>query len=135
MQEDKEKGFNMSKQESFNLLYALAKGHATCFTVFFRRNFGSEALGWPGLIALVLQFLIAGFGRVPDMLVFTGIWVIALACQRVSTMKAMRRGVVRHSRYAGDVDTRVFRNRSFVKFVLEPLVCVVVGVCLEFACV
>jgi hypothetical protein len=128
-----EKGFNMSQKDSFNLLYALAKGHAMCFLPFMRKNFGSEALGVPGVIAFILMLLVGGFGQIPEMPGFIGVWVIVVLCHRASTMRALRKGVVRHSRYDGDVDTRLIRSRSTVKLMLEPLVCVVVGVCIEAA--
>src|SRR5260221_7497558 len=128
-----EKGFNLSNKDSFNILYALAKGHATCFLPFFRRNFGSEALGVPGVIALVLMLLVGSFGRIPEMWPFLGIWMIAMLCQRASTMGAMRRGVIRHSRYEGDVDTKLIKSRATVKQVLEPLACATAGVFIETA--
>jgi hypothetical protein len=128
-----EKGFNPSMKDSFNILYVLAKGHAMCFLPFFRRNFGSEALGWPGFTAFILMLLVGSFGRIPELMGFMGIWIVVMLGQRASTMRAMRQGVVRHSRYEGDVDTKLCRNRSTMKRVVEPLVCVLAGVCIETA--
>jgi hypothetical protein len=133
MSQGNEKGFNPSMKDSFNLVYLLAKGHAMCFLPFFRRNFGSEALGWPGLIAFILMLVVGSFARIPEMMPFIGIWMVVMLCQRASTMRAMHQGVVRHSRYEGDVDTKLFRKRSTVKLVVEPLACVLIGVCLEAA--
>jgi hypothetical protein len=126
-----EKGFNPSNKDSFDVVYALAKGHATCFLPFLRKNFGSEALGIPGLIAFILMLLVGGLGRIPEMSPFLGVWIIAMAYQRASTMRAMRRGVIRHSRYEGDVDTKVIKSRATVKQFLEPLVCVTAWLCFE----
>lgn len=126
-----EKGFNLSHKDSFNIVYALARGHSTCFLPFFRKNFGSEALGWPGLTAFIIMLLVGSFGRIPEMWPFLGVWMIAMLYQRASTTRAMRRGVIRHSQYEGDVDTKLIKNRTTVKQVLEPLACVVGGVFFE----
>src|SRR5579871_1109540 len=128
-----EQGFNLSRKDSFNIVYALAKGHSVCFLPFFRRNFGSEALGWPGLIAFIMILLVGSFGRIPEMFPFLGIWLLAMLCQRASTMRAMRQGVIRHSRYEGDVDTKLIKSRITVKQFLEPFACLVGGVCFEAA--
>jgi hypothetical protein len=131
--QDNEKGFNLSRKDSFNLLYAVARGHAMCFLPFFRKNFGSEALGVPGLIAFVLMLLVGGFGEIPEMLYFMGLWLVAMLYQRTNTMVAMWKGVVRHSRYEGDVDTKLIRNRSTVKLILEPVTCGLFGLCIEMS--
>lgn len=122
----------MSHRDSFNLLYALAKGHAMCFLPFFRRNFGSEALGWPGFIAFILMLAVGSFGRIPELISFIGIWMLVMLYQRANTMRQMRRGVVRHSRYEGDVKAKYCRNPETVRHVLEPLACVIFGVLIEF---
>jgi hypothetical protein len=128
-----DQGFNLSRKDSFNLLYVLAKGHAMCFLPFFRRNFGSEALGWPGLTAFILMLAVGSFGRIPEMIDFLGFWMIIMLCQRAWTMRQIMQGVVRHSRYDGDVNTRLCRNPLTVKLIVEPLICVIAGVCIEHA--
>ncbi len=127
-----EQGFNMSHKDSFNLLYVLAKAHAMCFLPFFRRNFGSEALGWPGFTAFILMLAIGSFGRIPGMLGFIGIWMVVMLCQRASTMRQLRQGVIRHSRYEGDVKAKYCQNPSTIKLVLEPLACVAWGAVIEY---
>ena len=128
-----ENDFKLSRKDSFNIVYALAKGHSMCFLPFFRRNFGSEALGWPGFIAFVIMLAVGSFGRIPDMWYFLILWIGVMLAQRASTMREVRRGTIRHSRYEGDVDTRWIKSRTTVKQVLEPLVCVLAGVCIEAA--
>jgi hypothetical protein len=128
-----EKGFNPNMKDSFNILYVLVKGHAMCFLPFFRKNFGSEALGWSGFTAFILMMLVGGLGQIPEMFPFIGIWVFAMTCQRASTMKQLRKGVIRHSRYEGDVDTRHFKKPATVKRVIEPLACALAGVCIELS--
>lgn len=126
-------GFNLSRKDSFNIVYALANGHAMCFLPFFRRNFGREALGWPGLIAFAIMLVVGSFGRIPDMWPFLVLWIGVMLLQRASTMREMQRGIVRHSRYEGDVDTKWIKSRTTVKQVLEPLACVLAGLCIEAA--
>jgi hypothetical protein len=124
-----EKG--LSHKDTFNIAYALVKGHAMCFLPFMRKNFGSEALGWPGAAALVIMVAVGGLGRIPEMWPFLGFWVVAMLYQRASTARAMSKGVIRHSRYEGDVDTRLIKSRATAKLVLEPLCCVAGGVAFQ----
>jgi len=46
-------------------------------------------------------------------------------------MLATRRGIILHSRYEGDVNTWLIKNRAAVKLLLEPLVCVILAVCFK----
>src|SRR5579871_704429 len=126
--------FNLTNQAKFNFVYALARGHATCFLVFVRKNFGGEALGWPGLTAFIIMLVVGSFGQIPEMWPFLGVWMLALLCQRAGTMKAARQGIIRHSRYDGDVDqkmAKLFRSRVAVKQIVEPLACVALAVFFE----
>jgi hypothetical protein len=127
-----EKGFNPSHKDSFDALYTLARGHATCFLVFFRKNFGSEALGRSGVTALIIMLVVGGLGQIPEMWPFLGVWTMVMLCQRASTMRAKRQGVIRHSRYDGDVDTKLCKNPATVKQFLEPLVCLASAICFEY---
>src|SRR5579884_3657403 len=79
------------------------------------------------------MLVIGAFGRIAEMPGFIGLWLVVMLCQRASTMRAMSRGVIRHSRYEGDVDSKICHKRSTIKLVLEPLACVVMAVCLETA--
>jgi hypothetical protein len=123
----------LSHQESFNIVYALARAHATCFLPFLRKGFGSEALAWPGLIALVIMLVVGSFNRIHDMWFFLGFWALAMVYQRANIARDTRRGVIRHSQYAGDVDEKAVRifGRAMVKQIIEPLCCLLVGVCVE----
>lgn len=125
--------FKLGQKETLNIVYTLAKSHSLCFLPFMRKNFGSEALGLPGVIAFVIILAAGSFGRIPEMGHFLVIWLGVMLAQRASTMRAKRRGVVRHSRYDGDVDTTWIKSRKTVKQVLEPLLCVVAGICIEGA--
>lgn len=122
----------LSGKNSLNIVYALAKGHAMCFLPFLRRNFGSEALAGPGAIALIIMGAVGGLGRIPGMWPFLGLWGLVMLCQRASSERAKRQGVIRHSRYEGDVDEKLTKrlgSRTAVKLVAEPLACIIAGVC------
>jgi len=123
--------FELSPKDRFNIAYSLAKGYSTCFTPFIRRNFGSEALGFPGLYAFFIIIAVGSFGRIPEMWPYLLAWLFAMMCQRLSTIRAMRRGVIRHSRYDGDVDRKLFKNRWTVKFFYEPVACVIAALCFK----
>ncbi len=130
-QQDNQNG--LSREQSFNILYTLAKGHSMCFLPFVRKNWGTEALGRPAVIALVMMIVVGGLGRIPDLLGFLGVWLLVMLCQRASSERAKRAGVVRHSRYEGDVDEQMAKRfgRTAVKQVIEPLFFLVTGVCVE----
>jgi hypothetical protein len=96
-----------------------------------RLALSTEALGRPGLTAFIIMLLVGGFGQIPEMWPFLGLWMIVMLCQRASTQRAMRQGVIRHSRYEGDVETKMVKSRWTVKQVLEPLVCLIAAFILE----
>jgi hypothetical protein len=79
------------------------------------------------------MLLVGSFARIPEMFPFLGLWAFVMLCQRASTVRAMRQGVVRHSRYDGDPDTKLIKSRTTVKQVLEPLFCLACAACLELA--
>ena len=88
-------------RQTTNLIYILAAGHATCFTVFMRHSFGTNALGRNGVVALLMiLFYIAGTED-PRMLLFLWVWLAALVYQRLRTFRLWRKGHVWHSRYDG----------------------------------
>jgi hypothetical protein len=85
-----------------NLLYLLVSGHATCVTPFVRRNFGSEALGRNGAVAmLIIVFYLMAYPR--DFLLkdFSLVWFAMIVMQRLKTVWLVRRGAVMHSRGDG----------------------------------
>ncbi len=92
---------SMSVADSTNWLYLLTTAHSTCLTVFLRESFGSEALGIPGVSALLLLIVAVGVTGSPDLLLYGGIWLIVLMGQRAQTFQNQRKGIRLHSRYAG----------------------------------
>jgi hypothetical protein len=92
---------NWGNRESFNLLVIVAMAQATCVTVFTRTKFGAEALGIPGIGALILLWFWVLGTHSPDLLVYGGLWLCAFVLQRVQTMMDCWKGNYQHSRYGG----------------------------------
>ena len=115
------------KGDPLGVLYFLCTVHATCITVFLRTGFGSEALGIPGICALLL--LLFCMGTEPLMCYWLALWLIALVVQRITTWRLIRRGAMLHSRYAGrSLLTKIpfFRNERHIA-ILEGLLCFGLG--------
>jgi hypothetical protein len=126
---------NFGMKDSFNLFYAAAKVHAYCFFPFIRRDFGSDALGLPAFLAMLLMLMVGGLGRVPDMFTYLCFWFGALIIQRTKTAELVRRGVIRHSRYEGDpwlaFCIPFVHKTSIAKGLIEPVLCLAAGAALE----
>lgn len=121
-------------KSSMNLLYLVASAHATCFTVFLRRGFGTEALGLNGIIALVIILLYAGETRDPYMAWYFWAWLLALIAQRLDTFLLVRKGNREHSRYDGWPNIALalpfVKTEAIAKNLVEPLMCFLGGVLL-----
>jgi len=92
---------SVSLADSTNWLYLCTTAHATCLTVFLRESFGAEALGVPGVSALLFLIGAVCVTGSPDLLLFGAIWLMALLAQRVHSFQQQRTGFRLHSRYAG----------------------------------
>jgi hypothetical protein len=121
-------------RESFNLLYAACKIHAFCFWPIIRRDFGTDALGFPAFFALVLMLLVGSLGRIPEMFPYLGLWLVMLICQRARTFRLVRQGAVWHSRYEGTpwlaLCIPLIRTETRAKRLMEPVLCLLAGVVL-----
>ncbi len=117
-----------------NLFYMLLSGFTTCFTVFLRRSFGGEAIGFNALFAIVIMvFYMGGHPESAGMIDFFGFWVIALVCQRIGYFIRRLRRVVVHSHYEGDSWIGVllpFLERVGIARFLEVPLCVILGIAL-----
>jgi len=131
-QNQQEQQFGM--RESFNLMYAVAKVHAFCFWPFIRRDFGTDATGFPAFFAMILMIFVGSLGRIPEMFPFLGLWILMLACQRARTFKRVRQGVIWHSRYEGypwlALRFPLVRTEARAKSLMEPVLCLLAGVAL-----
>ena len=116
----------MGMRKCTNPIWVLLTAHATSITIFFRNSFGKEALGWPGVFAFLLILIVGGLNKSPVMLLYLGVWLVALACQRLCTFRLVCRGGVWHSKYEGWPVLAVklaFGNPKVAVFVVEPLLC------------
>lgn len=131
-QNQQENKFGM--REGFNLLYALCKIHAYCFWPILRRDFGTNGLGFPAFFAMFLILLVGALGRIPEMFPYLGVWLLALACQRIRTFWLVRHGAVWHSRYEGYPWLALCFLRdgkeSKARLLVEPVLCLLIGVAL-----
>lgn len=88
-------------KRSFNLVYGIAKCQATCVTPFIRVGFGTEALGFPALGALVAYcFWIMGTESF-DLESILLWWFMAIIAQRGWMFVRYLRGGYEHSRHDG----------------------------------
>lgn len=119
------------KSDPLGILYALCNIHCTTFTVFLHYGFGSEALGFPGLGALVLIFVCMAAD--PLMLLWLMAFLVALVIQRIVTWRLLARGVELHSMDGGL--PLLMKLLPFIKMrdtalVMEVLMCFGGGVAL-----
>ncbi|MDZ4858031.1 MAG: hypothetical protein SGI88_03540 [Candidatus Hydrogenedentes bacterium] len=128
--QDKENG--MDKGFAASLMYFAALSYSTCFSVFMRKGFGSEALGLNGIAAFFVILLSVGHDGF--MAMFLLVWIVALLFQRACTFRMSRLGIHPHSKYAGEpalVYKLIPRITSESKAQsIEPMLCLIVGVLL-----
>lgn len=111
------------------MLYFLVNVHATLITPFLRSGFGNNALGFPGLFALVLLLLC--MGKEPKMLLWLFAWLVAVIVQRLETFRLLRKGVAIHSYYSGYPSVAMrcpfVRKEKTAFLLIEPMTCAVLG--------
>lgn len=116
------------RSDPLGILYGLCNIHCTTFTVYLHYGFGSEALGFPGLFALIL--LILCMAGDPRMMLWLVAFLIALVIQRLITFSMLRRGWELHSHdggwpLIGKLLFFVTKRTSLI--VVEILMCFVLG--------
>jgi hypothetical protein len=98
-----QKGGGFGIRGVINLLYLVVSGHATCVTPFVRRNFGSEALGRNGAIALIILVVyMVAYPTHRALVNLGGLWFLMVILQRLKTGRLLRKGFVVHSRFDGE---------------------------------
>ena len=118
-------------RDSINWVYLLMRLHATCFYPFLRYGAGAEAYGINAVLALIMMLFWASAQGSGGMLLFVGLWLVALVMQRVMTFRRRRTHIV-HSRYMGTSwPARLIPFTSEqTAAATEPLLCFVVGICI-----
>jgi len=120
---------NQKKSDPLGALYFLCNIHATCFTVWIRSGYGSEALGFAGIIALVVMAFCMALE--PLMLFWIIAWILAVIVQRIITFRSKN---VVHSRYNAypwlAMKVPFLKNEKTARQFTEPAMCLLVGVLL-----
>jgi hypothetical protein len=117
---------------SLNVLYFFASGWAWCLLPFLRCNLGTNAIGVRGIVAFIVMWAYAALAPCPELVPFFGVWLVVVIIQRLRTAQLVRRGVVMHSRYAGD--PLVMKFLPFIGVgtakLLEVMICFAAGLVL-----
>ena len=121
-----------SNQNVLNLLYGAARCAAALVVPLVRFGYGSEFLGMPGVIALVLLLTFAAAD--PWVKFYFLLWLTALVVQRFVGWRRRRAGQWEHSLYGGWpwVGALVpFVKKEITAQRTEPLICFGVAVLLS----
>ena len=118
---------DQKKGDPLWLIYWIAVIHSNCIIPFLRTRFGREALGTRGLLALILLFLCLGVE--PLMVWWIAAFLVAVIVQRIITWRAVRKGAVIHSQYAGTpLLTHIpFFRKERDAMILEMILCFALG--------
>jgi hypothetical protein len=115
----------------FYLLYAVLKIHTMCFWPLMRRDFGTQALGFPAVFAILLMLTVGTLGKIPEMLPYLGLWSLAFCYQRWRTQRLVNQGVTWHSRFEGypwlGLQFPFVRTEARAKRLMEPAICWIAG--------
>jgi hypothetical protein len=90
-----------SKAEAINWLVFLLNGLKLALTVFSRRSFGRDGIGFPGLFAICFFLVYASYAQSAIVLNAFYVWLFALLIQRLRTSMQRKKGIMVHSRYDG----------------------------------
>lgn len=101
MPRQQEPGDHLTMANAYNGISLLAHSLSLTSTAFSRTDFGRERIGLFGLCSMVLMLFYATFAQCPAMLVYFGLWILAVICQRIKQYRNWRRGVILHSYYNG----------------------------------
>jgi hypothetical protein len=119
----------LSKERAFNILRNLIGAHACTIYLPLRRSYGSEALGWKGLLACLLLLVMAGDN--PIMGWYFILWLVVLVLRRIECF--IRRDYV-HSLYDGYPCVAMMfpgvRRESTAKYIIEPALSLILGIVL-----
>jgi hypothetical protein len=114
-------------KDTFNLLNWACNALGACVVPFLRTGFGKNYPGVAAFLGLIAMLLYAGFGRVPEMFTYVGVWLVVILMQRAKTFRDAQKGKVVHSRYWGDSLFARFVRKEPTARVLELMLCLLVG--------
>lgn len=98
----------------FNGLYLAACGWSLTYRTFTRRDFGRDALGFPGLAGMGVMLVWGAYINTPEILAYFCAWIISVIRQRVIQHKNRLNRVSTHSMYPG-YPSLVYRLCPWVK--------------------
>lgn len=130
MQQQK-RGFDPSRKESFNIAYFVMSAQATCVTPFTRTSFGSEALGFHALGALLLLCFWLMSTEAMELGNYLAFWFVVVVMQRIKTVIDGRRGKYQHSRYNGNPITSLLCSNQTIAKLMEGAFVIAGGMALE----
>lgn len=127
-------GDQITMKGTFDGLYFGCLCHSTALSVPMRRGYGREALGMNGFGAMVILLVAWGADTTGIMMMYFWLWFCALLFQRLITVANRKKGIIPHSRYSGWPYVAMafpgVKRESQAKGIVEPLICLVVGVAL-----
>ncbi|MHB1423123.1 MAG: hypothetical protein ACYC3I_08005 [Gemmataceae bacterium] len=110
-------------KRNFNIAYVVMLWHQRALLVPFRKHWGTQALGFPSLLAFILMILWATATRDNLMVLYIGFWLL---CQLIRRIQAARMSKYIHSQSAGR--PLVFGSMgSAARLVIEPLFMGIIG--------
>jgi hypothetical protein len=126
----------VTKKGAFKLVMMFLIAHQRALTVPIRKFYGAEALGFPGVYAVVLMVGWAAASRDPLMWAWLAMWLVTLVVRRLETMKLVRQGKRLHTMHDG-TPYSVLRgwDERAARFIIEPLVMFAMGLGVRFIAV
>lgn len=113
----------MTPQQVMGLLGLAVNGYCAALWPFLHYNIGASAFGFGGLAAMGVMTLFMVYWQVPQMIVYSQIWMALMIVHRVGSLALWARGRREHSHYDGDtlLGLVVPCGEPFIKLVVEPL--------------
>lgn len=98
---------------------------------FLRYGQGAQAYDLRAAAALLVMFTLAAAERDGGLLLFLGVWLVALAYRRFQGFRLRQKGVMIHSRYAGEawlaMQVPFVRSERTATGIIEPTICLLAG--------
>jgi hypothetical protein len=116
-------------KRNFNFAYAVMVMHQRALTIPMRNHYGTQALGIPCALALVLMVLWGMPSRDPFKWMWIGMWLICQIHRRIQSVRLAHDGVRIHSQYDGwpFEAIRFGRTERAAKMIVEPIMVGVLG--------
>lgn len=128
----------ISKGEGFGLLFWFVDAHFTTLSVYMRRGFGREALGYNSLAGFGMMAAWMAYTHDTMMYVLILGWFCAQLMQRFRTWRMLAKGIPIHSKYAGfpywAMKMPFVRSEQTARWFVEPAMCFLGGAVIANVC-